>query len=116
MSSAVAGTAAERAVANLVETSADLRTCAIIDAEGVVLAGSGEVPWGEHVHALWEVADGAGRIGSPATQVHVATQDGELFATRADGITAVALADRFSLASLMFCDLRAALRDLAAVA
>lgn len=114
MSAAVAGAAAERAVANLVETSADLRACAIVGAQGAVLAASGEVAWGDSVRELWEVADEAGTAGSPASQVHVATEAGELFATRAQGVTAVAIADRFTLASLMFCDLRAALRGLAA--
>lgn len=89
---------------------AGLRSCAIVDAEGEVLAESAPNAWGEGVKRLWGSveADSAGRAG----QVHVATDEGELFAARSGGITAVALTDRFALASLMFCDLRAILRDL----
>lgn len=106
--------AAERAVAKLVELSADLRGCALVDAGGTVLASSDEAPWGERTTELWAAADAAGLGAAPVTQVQIGGEGGELFATRADGITAIAVTDRFALASLMFCDLRAALRDLAA--
>lgn len=106
--------AAERAVAKLVELSADLRACALVGADGAVLASSDRAPWGEHAAELWAAADAARSDAGPATQVQVGTDGGELFATRSGGVTAIAVTDRFALASLMLCDLRAALRELAA--
>lgn len=106
--------AAERAVAKLVELSVDLRGCALVAADGTVLASSGPAPWGERTVELWAAADAAD--AGPATQLQIAGAGGEVFATRAGGITAIAVTDRFALASLMFCDLRAALRELAAAA
>ena len=43
----------------------------------------------------------------------MATEEGEVFAVRHEGLGAVAVADRFTLASLMIFDMRAVLRDLA---
>lgn len=106
--------AAERAVAKLVEFGADLRGCALVDAGGAVLASSDQAPWGERTTELWAAADAAREGAAPATQVQVGAEGGEVFATRADGVTAIAVTDRFALASLMFCDLRAALREFAA--
>lgn len=112
MTETEAGGAAERAVAKLVELSADLRACALIGADGAVLASSAEAPWGETAAELWSAADAAGPEAGPASQVQVAAEAGEVFAARAEGVTALAITDRFALASLMFCDLRAALREL----
>lgn len=110
LSSAVAETDAERAVGRLVEMCADLRSCAIVADGGGVLAESAPNDWGAAVPRLWELLDGD--RGATAGQIHVGSEGGELFAARLDGITVVALTDRFALASLMFCDLRAVLRDL----
>lgn len=101
--------AAERAIARLAEMSADLRACAIVDGSGGVLAASADNDWESRVVEIWEAVDAIG--GTPITQVHVATADGELFAARSDGLTAVSLSPRHALASLMFCDLRSALRE-----
>lgn len=106
--------AAERAVAKLVELSADLRACALIGADGTVLASTADAPWAERAADLWAAADAAEPGAGPATAVQVAVAAGEVFAARDRGVTAVAVTDRFALASLMFCDLRAALRELAA--
>jgi hypothetical protein len=106
------GDAAAAALAFLAEMSPDLRGAAILAADGAVLAASGEEPerWAEDARALFEVADRAG--GEPAGQVHVATEQGEVFALRHAGLAAVAVSERFALASLMFFDMRATLRDL----
>jgi hypothetical protein len=112
VSASDANAAAERAVARLAEMSADLRSCAIVDGSGRVLAASEDNDWGAGVAELWSAADEL--EGAPVTQVHVATAEGEMFATRAGGTTAIALSARHALASLMFCDLRSALRELAA--
>ncbi len=108
----VPGDAAERALAFLTEMSPDLRGGAILDSEGAVLAASGHPDrWREDVAALLGVADRAG--GEPVEQVHIATEQGEIFALRHAGLVAVAVSERFALASLMFFDMRSTLRDLA---
>jgi predicted regulator of Ras-like GTPase activity (Roadblock/LC7/MglB family) len=107
------GDAAEAALAFLGEMSPDLRGAAILDSEGAVLAANGDAErWGEDVAALFAVADAAG--GEPAEQIHIATEQGEVFALRHAGLAAVVVSDRFALASLLFFDLRSTLRDLAA--
>lgn len=106
------GDGAHAALAFLTEMSPDLRGAAILAADGSVLAASGEPErWREDVAALFAVADAAG--GEPAEQVHVATEQGEVFALRHEGLAAVAVAERFALASLLFFDMRSTLRDLA---
>jgi hypothetical protein len=112
-SAAVSGDAAETALAFLAEMSIDLRGAAILDSSGAVLAASGEPErWREDAATLFEVADRAG--GEPVEQVHVGTEQGEVFALRHGGLAAVAVTDRFALASLTFFDMRSLLRDLAA--
>jgi len=104
--------AAEGALAYLTEMSPDLRGGAILAGDGSVLAASGSPErWREDAAALLAVADGAGE--EPVEQVHVATEQGEVFAIRHAGLVAVAVADRFALASLLFFDMRSILRDLA---
>jgi len=100
------------AVATLVAETVGLRSCALVAPGGDVIAASGSRDWARAVASAWEAATDAGK---PApTQVHVATEEGEVFLVRdAGGATAVAVTDRFPLASLVFCDLRAALRQAA---
>ena len=106
------GDAAEAALAFLAEMSPDLRGAAILAPDGAVLAASGENErWREDAAELFAVADRAGT--EPAEQVHVATEQGEVFALRQSGLAAIAVTDRFALASLLFFDLRSTLRDLA---
>jgi hypothetical protein len=111
-SAAISGEAAERALALLSEMSPDLRGAAILAGDGSVLAASGDpVRWGEDGAALLEVADRAG--GEPVEQLHIGTEQGEVFALRHAGLVAVAVTERFALASLMLFDMRALLRELA---
>jgi predicted regulator of Ras-like GTPase activity (Roadblock/LC7/MglB family) len=106
------GDAAAAALAFLTEMSPDLRGGAILAGDGTVLAASGAPGrWREDAAELFAIADGAG--GEPVEQVHIATEQGEVFALRAHGLGAVVVADRFALASLLFFDMRATLRDLA---
>ncbi|HET7053585.1 MAG TPA: hypothetical protein VFI09_06695 [Solirubrobacterales bacterium] len=104
---------AEAALAFLAEMSPDLRGAAILDGAGGVLAiTDGEAErWREDAATLFAVADGA--EDEAVEQVHVATEQGEVFAIRAEGLAAVAVTDRFALASLMLYDMRSALRELA---
>jgi predicted regulator of Ras-like GTPase activity (Roadblock/LC7/MglB family) len=106
------GDAAEAALAFLAEMSPDLRGAAILDSEGAVLAASEDFDrWRESATTLFDVADRAG--GEAAEQVHIATEQGEVFALRQSGFAAIVVTERFALASLMFFDMRSTLRDLA---
>jgi hypothetical protein len=110
-SEAISGDSAEAALALLDEMSIDLRGAAILDANGSVLAASDQPDrWREDAAALFEVADRAG--GKPVEQVHIGTEQGEVFALRHAGLAAVAVTERFALASLTFFDMRSLLRDL----
>jgi hypothetical protein len=102
---------AELAVARMGEMSPDLRGCAVLDAAGEALASSGGAGWAEAGTAFLVAADTAG--DERATQVHVGTEDGEAFAVREGPLAMVAVAERFTLASLMIFDMRTILRDLA---
>jgi hypothetical protein len=107
----ISGDAAEGALAYLTEMSPDLRGAAILTGGGAILAASGDANrWHEDVATLFEVAD---RSGEPVQQVHIGTEQGEVFALRHAGLAVVAVTDRFALASLTFFDMRALLRDLA---
>jgi predicted regulator of Ras-like GTPase activity (Roadblock/LC7/MglB family) len=104
--------AAEGALAYLTEMSLDLRGAAILDSDGSVLAAS-EAPsrWREDAAALFKAADAAGE--EAVEQIHIGTEQGEVFALRHAGLSAVAVTERFALASLMLFDMRSLLRDLA---
>lgn len=109
---AVPGESAEAALAFLAEMSPDLRGAAILDSSGDVLAADGEPErWREDAAALFAVADRA--AAEPVEQVHVATEQGEVFALRHAGLAAVVVTERFALASLMLFDMRSTLRELA---
>ena len=110
-SGAVTDDAAAGALALLGEMSPDLRGGAILGSEGTVLAASGHPDrWREDAAALLDVADRAG--AEAVEQLHIATEQGEVFALRHAGLTAIAVTDRFALASLLFFDMRSVLRDL----
>jgi len=103
---------AELAVARMGEMSPDLRGCAVLDRSGKALAASGGTrAWEEAGGAFLDAADAAD--GTAASGVHVATEDGEAFAIRDGELAMVAVAERFTLASLMLFDMRTVLRDLA---
>jgi predicted regulator of Ras-like GTPase activity (Roadblock/LC7/MglB family) len=110
---AVSDEAAGRGLELLTELSPDLRGAAILDADGAPLAATAEPRrWAEDAVALLAIADRAG--SEAAEQIHIATEQGEVFALRHAGLAAVAVTERFALASLMFFDMRSTLRDLAA--
>lgn len=102
----------ESALEELQAISADLRGATILDPDGEVLAATGDRDaWRSAARALLEAADAA--AGEPVSHMHVATEDGEVFAVRQDGFTLVAAAERFTLAGLMLFDIRSVLRGLA---
>jgi hypothetical protein len=102
---------AGRGVAYLEEISPMMRGCAILDSAGQVLAASGNLErWAEAGRELIAAADAAG--GESVAHAHVAAGDGEAFCVREGSLTAVAVTERFTLASLMLFDMRTALREL----
>ena len=104
---------AEQALSFLDEMSADMRGAAILDEDGSVLAASGDANrWREDAAALFAAADRADE--QPAEQIHIGTEQGEVFALRHAGLAAVAVTERFALASLLLFDMRALLRELVA--
>lgn len=96
---------------HLIELSPEMRGGAILEADAVLAATGDEADWRDSAAALLAAADAD---GESAEQVHVATEAGEVFVLREGNLTAVAVTERFVLASLMAFDMRATLRDLAA--
>src|SRR6266508_6815117 len=104
---------ADRALSYLEEISPQLRGCVLLSGDREVLSASGESDaWGEAARELLAAADAA--QGEPAAHAHIATGDGEVFCVREGELAAVAVTERFVLASLMVFDLRSVLRDFAA--
>src|SRR5262249_59648776 len=90
----------------------DMRGAAILAGDGAVLAASGDSNrWREDAAALFAAADRADE--EAFEQIHIGTEQGEVFALRHSGLAAVAVTERFALASLLLFDLRSLLRDLA---
>src|SRR4029078_12705023 len=89
-----------------------LRGGALVASERVVAASTPGDPaaWGELAERLWSAADAG--AGGPASQIHVGTEGGELFAVRDGELSVLVVSERFALGSLVFCDMRAALREL----
>lgn len=108
--SVAAADEAGRLLSRLQQNSTDLRAAAVLGPGGEQLAATDDADWGGLAAALWEAADEG--APDPATQVHVGTEQGEVFAMRGREASIVATSERFALASLMMCDLRAVLRDL----
>jgi hypothetical protein len=103
----------EGAIGYLEQLTPDLRGAAILDRSGEVLASSGvEADWKKAAGRLFSAADDA--RGSPASHVHVATEEGEVFGVREGDLTMVSVTGRFPLASLMVFDMRTVLRGLSA--
>ena len=93
--------------------SPEIRGCAIIGPGGLTRGSGDEADWIEAA-ALLKAADTA--AGAPATHTHVATEEGEVYAIRQGDLAMVAVTDRFTLASLVLADMRAALREAARAA
>ena len=96
------------AIARFSGASNEVRGCALIGPRGVLAASGSEPDWESAGQALLEAADRA--AGGRATHAHVATEEGEVFAVRSGELAMVAVTSRYTLASLVFADMRAALR------
>lgn len=103
--------ASAQAVTRFLALSTEVRGAAILGPEGALAASGSEARWDEAGQSLIEAADRA--AGEPASHAHVATEEGEVFVVRFGELAMVAVTSRFSLASLMFADMRAALREAA---
>jgi hypothetical protein len=102
---------AEFAAARFRGLSSEIRGCAILGPDGVLAASGPTADWAGPANDLLAAADAA--AGGTASHAHVATEDGEAYAVRLAGLAMVAVTDRFTLASLVLADMRAALRELA---
>ena len=100
----------EKATAYLMEMLPELRGCAFLDKKGNLLASTDDgARWQQ---AAGEVVDAVDSVsGERASHAHIATGDGEVFMVRENDRVAVAVTERFTLASLVLFDLRAVLRD-----
>ncbi len=96
------------ALARFAGSSAEAREGAIIGPGGVLAASGRADRWADAGQALLEAADQA--AGTRATHAHIATEEGEVFAVRSGDLAMVAVTPRYTLASLVFADMRAALR------
>jgi hypothetical protein len=106
----------ELALDYLDELSADIRAAAVLDADWSVAARRGIVGdedgrVGELARELWDRAIAAGGERVPA-QIEVWSGDGVVFSIRSSRWTLAVVADRPSMSSLMFYDLRKVLADL----
>jgi hypothetical protein len=86
------------------ELSADIEAGVVLDADGTLLAGADELA-GAARDLIAAAAD--------ATDVHVTTAEGAVFAARDDRHAIVVACGRFALPSLARYDLRMVLADLA---
>lgn len=104
---------AQLAIARFTALSGEIRGAAILAPDGSLAAASGDAEdWREAARGLLAAADSA--TGREASHAHVATEEGEVYAVRSGGLAMVAVTERFTLASLVLSDMRAALRSLAA--
>ncbi len=101
---------AEAAVTRFMALSAEMRGCAIVGPGGVVAASGERDRWAGPAGGVLVAADAA--AGGALSHAHIATEDGEAYAVRLAGLAMVAVTDRFTLASLVLADMRAALREL----
>src|SRR5919204_494246 len=112
----------ELALRYLDELSTDIRAAVLLDGAGRLAAanaaegGPSADRLAELTAALFKHAEKASAAAhafdGPVTQVEATTDDGAVFAVRAEGWTIAVVAGRFALPSLMFYDLRAVLSDL----
>ena len=102
---------AELAAARFRSLSSEIRGCAILGPAGVLAATGEPDAWEAPAAGMLAAADAAAG-GEGSTHAHVATEEGEAYAVRLAGLAMVAVTDRFTLASLVLADMRAALRDL----
>ena len=86
------------------ELSADIRAGVVLDPKGGLLAGP---------ESLAEPARDLFKAAGDATELHVTTADGGVYAARSDGHAIAVVCGRFALPSLIRYDLRLVLADLA---
>jgi len=100
-------------VAYLAELEPELRGAAIFDSDGGLLECSVPAASGFVEAASTLVGRLDDFAAEPIDHCHIASDEAEVFLVREAGLTLVAVAARFVLASLMTYDIRMTLRDLA---
>lgn len=103
---------ADAALAELLDVSTHLRSVALMNRDGHVLAEIGTV--GTDSAAFWSAADEAARLlgRPPVSQCEVGLPNASVFGVREQGLSAIAVADIGVTAGLVFYDLRETLRNL----
>ena len=96
-------------LARISDASPDLLDIALLGADGEQIASSDGAEWSPGAIALWAAADRV--AGEAASQIHLGTEEGEVFAVRGAAASIVATTKRFALASLVLSDLRGGLRE-----
>lgn len=103
----------EAGLAYLAELEPDVRAAGIFDSEGRPVATSApDLPaFLEAALPLLGSVEATSGRGQELDSCHIALEDGEIFIVREEGLTMVAVTERFVLASLTGFDMRMALRD-----
>jgi hypothetical protein len=103
----------EAGLAYLAELEPDVKAAGIFSQDGSPVAISAPDPsaFREAVPQLLESVGEVCGEGRDLDICHVALEDGEVFMVREDGLTLIAVTERFVLASLTGFDMRMALRD-----
>jgi hypothetical protein len=106
----------DAALAELLEVSDRLRSIALFDEGGTVLAEIGGL--GAGALGILTAADDAARLlgRPPVSQCEVGLPEALIFAVREQGHAAIAVADPDATAGLVFYDLRQALRSVTGAA
>jgi len=104
---------AERALADLMEISAQVEAAVLLDADGNVVSstGTGADGLADGVRRLLEAGAGV-REGSPLRQLAVLTRDGAVFAVREDERAIAATTRPDPTVGLVFYDLKTSLHAL----
>lgn len=110
------GTGPLRGIPYLSELEPELRGAVILGPAGEVIESSVPSASGFAEAAGSLVDDLVAHRDEPLDSAHIASDDAEVFVVREAGLTLVAVAARFVLASLMTYDIRMTLRDLSAEA
>lgn len=81
--------------------------------DGKQLAATSEGEWEAGWAELWRQAERDPTVSDSVEKLHIGVESGEVFALRQGELGVLAITDRLALASLVFWDLRAVLRELA---
>ena len=101
--------AADQALTDLTEISAQIEAAALFDAKGAVAASTLDDPTA-FVRAVQDLVAAAGERGSGVSQIEAATPDGSVFVVREGDSFIAATTHPEPTVALVFYDLKTALR------